>query len=151
VACAQAPAPPRPSLRQPRRRAPAQPLVTGLPDFTNLVEQVGPGVVNVDTTIVRNNRQAARGPMGDDDMPEFFRRFFGPDFPMPGQGPGGPDGGPSIKGRGMGSGFIISPDGYVLTNYHVVDDASDVKVKLGDSREFTPRWWAATSSTTWPC
>ena len=77
-------------------RAPARPLVSGLPDFTNLVEQVGPGVVNVDTTIVRNNRQAARGPMGDDDMPEFFRRFFGPDFPMPGQGPG-PDGGPSIR------------------------------------------------------
>ena len=96
-------------------------------------------MVNVDTTIVRNNRQAARGPMGDDDMPEFFRRFFGPDFPMPGQGPGGPDGGPSIKGRGMGSGFIISPDGYVLTNYHVVADASDVKVKLGDSREFTAK------------
>ncbi|MCW8344185.1 trypsin-like peptidase domain-containing protein, partial [Stenotrophomonas sp. SG1] len=98
-----------------------------------------PGVVNVDTTIVRNNRQAARGPMGDDDMPEFFRRFFCPDFPMPGQGPGGPDGGPSIKGRGMGSGFIISPDGYVLTNYHVGADASDVKVKLGDSREFTAK------------
>ena len=142
VACAQAPAPAAPTQAAPATapRAPAQPLVTGLPDFTNLVEQVGPGVVNVDTTIVRTNRQASRGPMGgDDDMPEFFRRFFGPDFPMPGQGPGGPDGGPSIKGRGMGSGFIISPDGYVLTNYHVVADASDVKVKLGDSREINAK------------
>lgn len=139
VACAQAPAPAAPAQPAPAAapRAPAQPLVSGLPDFTHLVEQVGPGVVNVDTTIVRSNRQASRGPMGgDDDMPEFFRRFFGPDFPMPGQGPGGQDGGPSIKGRGMGSGFIISPDGYVLTNYHVVADASEVKVKLGDSREF---------------
>ena len=142
VACAQ----PAPPAAQPQvaaaaaPRAPAQPLVSGLPDFTHLVEQVGPGVVNVDTTIVRNNRQASRGPMGgDDDMPEFFRRFFGPDFPMPGQGPGGQDGGPSIKGRGMGSGFIISPDGYVLTNYHVVADASEVKVKLGDSREFNAK------------
>ena len=116
-------------------RAPAQPLVTGLPDFTNLVEQVGPGVVNVDTTIVRNNRQAARGPMGDDDMPEFFRRFFGPDFPMPGQGPGGQDGGPSIKGRGMGSGFIISDDGYVLTNNHVIADADEIIVRLSDRSE----------------
>ena len=88
VACAQAPAPAAPTQAAPATapRAPAQPLVTGLPDFTNLVEQVGPGVVNVDTTIVRTNRQASRGPMGgDDDMPEFFRRFFGPDFPMPGR------------------------------------------------------------------
>jgi serine protease Do len=143
VACAQPAAPAAPQAAPAAAaapRAPAQPLVSGLPDFTNLVEQVGPGVVNVDVTIVRNNRQASRGPMGgDDDMPEFFRRFFGPDFPMPGQGQGGQDGGPSIKGRGMGSGFIISPDGYVLTNYHVVADASDVKVKLGDSREYTAK------------
>ncbi|KAF1016018.1 MAG: Periplasmic pH-dependent serine endoprotease DegQ [Stenotrophomonas maltophilia] len=139
VACAQAPAPTA-AAQAPAAapRASAQPLVSGLPDFTHLVDQVGPGVVNVDTTIVRSTRQA-RGPMasGDDEMPEFFRRFFGPDFPMPGQDPGGQGGAPSIKGRGMGSGFIISPDGYVLTNYHVVADASDVKVKLGDSREFT--------------
>lgn len=143
VACAQPAAPaaqPQAAAAAAAPRAPAQPLVSGLPDFTNLVEQVGPGVVNVDTTIVRSNRQA-RGGMGpgDDEMPEFFRRFFGPDFPMPGQGPGGQDGGPSIKGRGMGSGFIISPDGYVLTNYHVIADASEVKVKLGDSREFTAK------------
>ncbi|WP_246333246.1 DegQ family serine endoprotease [Stenotrophomonas tumulicola] len=148
AACAQSPSPaPQAATTQPAAaspHAPAQPLVSGLPDFTNLVDQVGPGVVNIETTIVRNNRQA-RGGMGpsQDEIPEIFRRFFGPEFGMPGPGgPGGPgddDGGPSIKGRGMGSGFIISADGYVLTNHHVVADAAEVKVKLGDRREFTAK------------
>ena len=145
AACAQppSPAPQATTAQSPAAapRAPAQPLVSGLPDFTNLVDQVGPGVVNIETTIVRGgNRQARGGGMGpgQDEIPEIFRRFFGPEFGMPGPGgPGGdPDGGPSIKGRGMGSGFIISADGYVLTNHHVVADASEVKVKLGDNREF---------------
>lgn len=143
VACAQSPSPSPATPAAPAAaapRAPAPQLVSGLPDFTNLVEQVGPGVVNVETTIVRSNRQArTMGPRGDDEMPEFFRRFFGPDFQMPGQGPGGQDDSPRIQGRGMGSGFIISADGYVLTNYHVVADASEVKVKLGDRREFTAK------------
>lgn len=141
VACAQSPSPAAPAAQAAAApRAPAAPLVSGLPDFTNLVEQVGPGVVNIETTIVRSNRQArGAGPgPGDDEMPEFFRRFFGPDFQMPGQ-PGGEDQGPGIRGRGMGSGFIISPDGYVLTNHHVVADAGEVKVKLGDRREFTAK------------
>ena len=112
---------------------PAAPLVTGLPDFTALVERVGPGVVNIQTTIVRN-RQARRGGPDLEQMPEFFRRFFGPEFGFP--APDG-DGGPEIRGRGMGSGFIISADGYVLTNHHVIDGASEVKVKLPDRREFT--------------
>ncbi|RRU11610.1 DegQ family serine endoprotease [Stenotrophomonas sp. 278] len=139
IACAQAPQAPATAAAAPAARAPAAPLVSGLPDFTNLVEQVGPGVVNIETTIVRDNRQARRAGPSDEEMPEFFRRFFGPDFPMPGQGPGGGDEGPSIRGRGMGSGFIISPDGYVLTNHHVVADAGEVKVKLGDRREFTAK------------
>ena len=140
AACAQAPAPAAPAAAAaaPAPRAPAQPLVSGLPDFTNLVEQVGPGVVNIETTIVRSGRAQSRGmpPGGDEDMPEFFRRFFGPDFQMPGQAPGGQDDAPRIQGRGMGSGFIISADGYVLTNHHVVADAEEVTVKLGDRREF---------------
>lgn len=145
AACAQSPSPaPQAATAQAAAapRAPAAPLVTGLPDFTNLVDQVGPGVVNVETTIVRGNRQARAGGMGpgQDDIPEIFRRFFGPEFGMPGPGGQDPgDGGPSIKGRGMGSGFIISADGYVLTNHHVVADASEVKVKLGDNREFTAK------------
>jgi len=141
AACAQSPSPaPEAATTQAAAapRAPAQPLVTGLPDFTNLVEQVGPGVVNVNTTIERNRRQA-RGPMGpsQEDVPEIFRRFFGPGFGMP--GPDDEEGGPSIRGRGMGSGFIISADGYVLTNHHVVADASEIKVKLADSREYTAK------------
>lgn len=74
--------------------------------------------------------------MGDDDMLEFFCCFFGFDFLMLGQGLGGQDGGFSIKGCGMGLGFIILFDGYVLINYYVVVDVSEVKVKLGDSCEF---------------
>lgn len=107
-------------------------IVTGLPDFTQLVEQVGPGVVNIEAKV--GARQASREQQmpDEDDMPEIFRRFFGPG--MPG-GPQGPQG-PQRRGTSMGSGFIISPDGYVLTNHHVVDGADEVTVKLSDRRSF---------------
>ena len=67
------------------------PLVTGLPDFTQLVERVGPAVVNIEATGSQSRNPMVRGmPMPDDgDVPEFFRRYFGPDAPFPG-GPGGP-------------------------------------------------------------
>ena len=116
--------------------APSAPLVTGLPDFTQLVDRVGPGVVNIETTIVRN-RQVRRGGPDMDQVPEIFRRFFGPEFGMP--GPGGGSEAPEVRGRGLGSGFIISADGYVLTNHHVIDGATEVKVKLPDRREFTAK------------
>ena len=121
--------------------SPAPQMVVGLPDFTNLVDQVGPGVVNVEAQTAggRSEQASAQAP-NDEGMPEFFRRFFGPDMPMPGMQPGAPQG-PGGRGRGisMGTGFIISGDGYVLTNHHVVDGADEVKVRLSDRREFTAK------------
>jgi serine protease Do len=108
--------------------------VAGLPDFSQLVEQVGPGVVNVMAEI--GGKASPRQRQVQQDIPEIFRRFFGPDdFPFP----GAPGQGPQPHGESMGSGFIISPDGYVLTNHHVVDGADEVKVKLSDGREFTAK------------
>lgn len=116
---------------------PSAPLVTGLPDFTRLVEEVGPAVVKIDTTIgTRRSAQRDSAVPGEEDIPEIFRRFFGPGFQMP--GPGGPRG-PAPRGRSMGTGFIISDDGYVLTNHHVIDRADEVKVTLSDRREFTAK------------
>lgn len=111
---------------------PQAPLVSGLPDFTRLVERVGPAVVSIETTM--GARQGRGQQMPDDaQIPEIFRRFFGPGFEFPG-GQGAPDNAP--RGRGMGTGFIISADGYLLTNHHVIDGADEVKVRLSDRREF---------------
>ena len=128
AACAQAPSAAPASLAAPK--APALQLVTGLPDFTGLVEQVSPGVVNVEAKI--DPKPASRAQTaGDDDIPDFFRRFFGPDFP----GPNGRVPSPGSRGgKSLGSGFVISPDGYVLTNHHVIDGADEVTVKLADRR-----------------
>lgn len=117
---------------------PEAPLVTGLPDFTRLVERVAPAVVSIESTI--GARQARGQQMPDDaQIPEIFRHFFGPGFEMPG-GPGGPGRGSTApRGRSMGTGFIISADGYLLTNHHVVEGAEEVKVRLSDRREFTAK------------
>ena len=109
-----------------------------LPDFTDLVDQVGPSVVNIRTV----EKVAQRGPGGapmDEEMQELFRRFFGPNFPgVPRQGrPGAPQ--EEQRPRGVGSGFILTADGYVMTNAHVVEDASEVIVTLADKREFKAR------------
>ena len=114
-------------------------LVAGLPDFTRLVDQVGPAVVSIQAEAGGNPRATAqRQPQmpGEDELPEFFRRYFGPGMPMPGM-PGMPDGRP--RGVSQGTGFIISADGYVLTNHHVVDGADTVRVRLADRREFTAK------------
>jgi len=110
-------------------------LVSGLPDFTNLVEQVGPGVVNIEAQIGSRRTADAGEAMGEDEIPEFFRRMLPPGFQMPGPG----DRGRGPRGVSAGSGFIISADGYVLTNHHVIDGADEVKVKLPDRREFTAK------------
>jgi serine protease Do len=110
--------------------------VTGLPDFTPLVEANRAAVVNIGTT---GKRRAPRimprqlpGPEGtpddDDALQDFFRRFFGE------EPPGGE--GPSQPHSSLGSGFIISDEGYVISNYHVVKDAEEIIVRLSDRREF---------------
>ena len=122
--------------------APAPELVVGLPDFTRLVDQVGPAVVSVEAEVGGKPRTATaqRGQQqfpDQDQIPEFFRRFFGPEgMPMPGA-PGGQDARP--RGVSQGTGFIISADGYVLTNHHVVEGADTVRIKLSDRREFTAK------------
>lgn len=113
--------------------------IAQLPDFSGLVEKYGPAVVNVEVvehaqSASPSASQGGGGDNGDNDnggddsndpFNQFFRRFGIPNVPrnLPPQ-------------RGTGSGFIISPDGYILTNAHVVQDADQVTVKLVDRREF---------------
>lgn len=100
-----------------------------LPDFTQLVEQAAPAVVNISTTQTVQQR-SGRGLAPPGEIPEIFRHFFGE---MPeGQNPF-PD--RQQKRQSLGSGFIISEDGYILTNNHVVENADEVIVRLSDRRE----------------
>ena len=110
------------------------PTVTGLPDFTDVIDKVGPAVVNIRTT----ERVSTRGGApGEEEMQEFLRRFFGGQMPPRGGRRGPPQAEEEREvQRGVGSGFIISGDGYVLTNAHVVEGADEVTVTLSDRREF---------------
>ena len=107
------------------------PLVS-LPDFTQLVDRAGPAVVNIEATSrgAATDAPAAGEEPTPEEVPEIFRRFFG----QPGQPglPGGPD---PRGGVSQGTGFLISGDGYVLTNHHVVEGADDIVVRLGDRNE----------------
>lgn len=99
-----------------------------LPDFTQLVEEAAPAVVNISTT-QKVSRQGSRGL--PPEIPEIFRHFFGelpevfPSQPQPKQ----------QERHSLGSGFIISADGYLLTNNHVIADADEILVRLSDKRE----------------
>lgn len=116
--------------------------VAGLPDFTDMVEKTGPAVVNIRTTAKMKPNQGM--PSDDEEMQELFRRFFG--IPIPPRQERSPRSAKPMPQqpqeevpRGVGSGFIISSDGYVMTNAHVVDGADEVYVTLTDKREFKAR------------
>ncbi|MDX1453309.1 MAG: DegQ family serine endoprotease [Oleiphilaceae bacterium] len=115
---------------QPQSQAPA-PVLVQLPDFTQLVNESSPAVVNISTTRAQPERQSRNGmPEGLED---WFERFFGRGLPNQ---PGGPDMPPQMPAESLGSGFIISSNGDILTNYHVVADAEKILVRLSDRREF---------------
>ena len=103
-----------------------------LPDFTTLVEQASPAVVNISTKQKLPDRVAA-GQMPDlEGLPPMFREFFERNMP---QVPRSPRGDRQREAQSLGSGFIISSDGYVLTNNHVVADADEIIVRLSDRSE----------------
>ena len=116
-----------------------------LPDFTELVEKHGPAVVNVSTKARAGSQHGQQQP-DENDMYEFFRRFMPPDaMPNPRSNPNSPRRNPRqpnpnqespLRDLGQASGFIISADGYVITNAHVVQRADEVTVTLTDKREF---------------
>ncbi len=115
-----------------------------LPDFTELVEKVGSAVVNIRTTERGRSARGGATPEIDEDMLEFFRRFG---LPIPGNPGGGgrdprravPQPEADAQPRGVGSGFVLSADGFVMTNAHVVEGADEVFVTLTDKREFKAR------------
>ncbi|BBL58520.1 serine peptidase [Methylomonas koyamae] len=113
-----------------------------LPDFTEMVKTNGDAVVNISTTQKAPDAQAGADPQQmPQDMPpemeEFFRHFF--------QGPG--RGYTPRETNSLGSGFVISRDGYILTNHHVVNNASEIVVKLKDRRELIAKLIGSDEST----
>ncbi len=108
-----------------------------LPDFTQIVKQHGASVVNITTTelVKAQNGMGNMPGFPDDEMFNFFRHFM-PQVPDEGNGNGNGNGIGNVPIHSAGSGFIISSDGYILTNAHVVQGAQEVTVKLTDRREF---------------
>lgn len=116
-----------------------------LPDFTGLVEQNNAAVVNISTTQkVSANDMHPQLPEGL-EIPEgtpfddLLKRYFGEGVPGAPGGPNGPGDGEPNEAKSLGSGFIISPDGYLITNHHVIKDAEEVIVRLQDRREIVAK------------
>ena len=118
------------------------PAYAQLPDFTDLVKHTGDAVVNISTVQKPNDAQAGPDNQLPPDLPpemeEFFKRFY--------QGPGRNNPAPR-EASSLGSGFIISRDGFVLTNHHVVNNASEIIVKLKDRRELVAKLIGSDEST----
>jgi serine protease Do len=109
-----------------------------LPDFTVLVEQNSAAVVNISTTQKAAPNEQPQLPEGMEipegtPLDEFFKHYFGEG------GPGAPGNGEPSESKSLGSGFVISPDGYIITNHHVVKDADEIVVRLQDRRELVAK------------
>src|SRR3990172_7738886 len=106
-------------------------LPPALPNFTALVRKLKPSVVNISTTSLIRNGEAFRFPSPhgkeEDSLQELFRRFFG-DIPQR-----------EFRQRELGSGFIISQDGYIITNNHVVEKAKEIQVILEDEKKYSAK------------
>lgn len=118
-----------------------------LPDFTELVDQAAPGVVNISTSRMVERQASPFGEFGGEEIPEIFRHFFGDRFgdrfPVP---PGGAPG-RSEERQSLGSGFIIDEAGYIMTNAHVVEGADEILVRLNDRRELQAELVGADAKT----
>jgi serine protease Do len=102
-------------------------------EFARVAKMVEPAVVNINTeSVIKNPHQGLRGPNGDNQMQDWFDRFFGPQPPQqqPDEGPDGMPGGDNMTSRSLGSGIILSASGYILTNLHVIDRADRIRVNL---------------------
>ncbi|MEQ6918257.1 DegQ family serine endoprotease [Halomonas aquatica] len=122
-------------------------MARDLPDFTELVEQAAPGVVNISTTRMVVGRGPSMQGFGGREIPEIFRHFFGDQFED--RFPSPPEGRqrPSEERQSLGSGFIIDEDGYIMTNAHVVDGADEIMVRLNDRRELQAELVGADAKT----